>query len=180
MSRWLALVPAGGLAGVVAVGAWLLAKGGDPQHVSPDALVGKPLPASYVRTLSTGAPVRLTSTVQGPAIVNVFASWCTPCQVEHPLLLKLRADGVPIVGVAWKDQADDTRAFLNEHGDPFTTVVSDPKGRAGIDLGVTGVPETYLVDGQGRVVAKHGSVMTREDAEDMERKWRALQPRRVR
>jgi cytochrome c biogenesis protein CcmG/thiol:disulfide interchange protein DsbE len=177
MSRWLAFVPAAGVAGVIAVGASLLIRGGDPQHVSPDALVGKPLPPSYVRDLTTGAGERLTSTLAGPTIVNVFASWCTPCQAEHPLLLKLKADGVPIVGVAWKDEMQDTRAFLNEHGDPFTKVVSDHSGRAGIDLGVTGVPETYLVDANGVVVAKHGSVMTDADAAEMEAKWKALQHR---
>jgi cytochrome c biogenesis protein CcmG/thiol:disulfide interchange protein DsbE len=174
MSRWLALVPAAGLAGVIAVGASLLAHGGDLQHVSPDALVGQPLPASQVRTLDGGAPVRLTSTVRGPAIVNVFASWCVPCRVEQPLLLKLKADGVPIVGVAWKDKAADTRGFLNEAGDPYAVVVSDPSGRAGIDLGITGVPETFLVDATGKVVAKHGTVLTDADAVDFEQKWRAL------
>lgn len=173
MSRWLALVPAAGLAGVVAMGAALLVRGGDP-HVSPDALVGQPLPASEVRTLDGDAPVRLTSTVRGPAIVNVFASWCVPCRVEQPLLLKLKADGVPIVGVAWKDKPEDTRGFLNENGDPFAVVVSDPTGRAGIDLGITGVPETFLVDANGKVVAKHGTVMTDADAADFEQKWRAL------
>jgi cytochrome c biogenesis protein CcmG/thiol:disulfide interchange protein DsbE len=173
MSRWLALIPAAGLAGVVVMGAALLARGGDP-HVSPDALVGQPLPASEVRTLEGDAPVRLTSAVRGPAIVNLFASWCVPCRVEQPLLLKLQADGVPIVGVAWKDKPEDTRGFLGENGDPFSVVVSDPSGRAGIDLGVTGVPETFLVDANGKVTAKHGTVMTDADAADLEQKWRAL------
>jgi cytochrome c biogenesis protein CcmG/thiol:disulfide interchange protein DsbE len=179
MSRWFAMIPAAGLAGVVAVGASLLARGGDP-HVSPDALIGKPLPASYVRSLSNGAGMRLTSALRGPAIVNVFASWCTPCRAEQPQLLKLKADGVPIVGVAWKDDMVDTRSFLAEMGDPFTTVVSDHTGRAGIDLGITGVPETFLVDADGKVVAKHGSVMTEADAADFEAKWKALRARAAR
>jgi cytochrome c biogenesis protein CcmG/thiol:disulfide interchange protein DsbE len=174
MSRWLAVIPAAGLAGVVALGAALLTHG-NPQ-VSPDALIGKPLPASYVRDLDTGERVRLTHALPGPALVNVFASWCTPCRAEQPLLLKLKADGVPIVGVAWKDKAADTRSFLSTEGDPFTAVVSDPTGRAGIDLGITGVPETFLVDGQGKVVAKHGWVMTEADAREMEEKWKELRP----
>jgi cytochrome c biogenesis protein CcmG/thiol:disulfide interchange protein DsbE len=173
MSRWLALIPAAGLVGVVAVGAALLARGGDP-HVSPDALVGQPLPASEVRTLDGDAPVRLTSTLRGPAVVNVFASWCVPCRIEQPLLLQLKADGVPIVGVAWKDKPGETRGCLDDNGDPFAVVVSDPTGRAGIDLGVTGVPETFLVDANGKIVAKHGTVMTDADAADLEQKWRAL------
>jgi cytochrome c biogenesis protein CcmG/thiol:disulfide interchange protein DsbE len=176
MSRWLALIPAAGLAGIVAVGASLLARGGDP-HVSPDALVGQPLPASLVRTLDQDAPIRLTSAVKGPAVVNVFASWCVPCRVEQPLLLKLKADGVRIVGVAWKDKPGDTRGFLNESGDPFAVVVSDQSGRAGIDLGITGVPETFLVDANGKVAAKHGTVLTDADAAELEQKWRALNAR---
>lgn len=173
MSRWLPFIPAAGLAVIVGFGATMLVRGGDP-HVSPDALIGKPLPASYVRDLNTGAGMRLTSTLQGPVIVNVFASWCAPCKAEQAQLLKLKADGVPIVGVAWKDKAVDTRGFLNEEGDPFTKVVTDSTGRAGIDLGVTGVPETFLVDADGTVVAKHGSVMTPADAAKMEAQWRAL------
>lgn len=177
MSRWLALIPAAGVVGIVALGAALLAHGADP-HVSPDALVGQPLPASEVSTLDGDAPVRLTSTVKGrPAIVNVFASWCVPCRVEQPILLKLKADGVPVVGVAWKDKPGDTRGYLDANGDPYAVVVSDPSGRAGIDLGITGVPESFLVDANGEVVAKHGSVLTDADAADLEQKWRALSGR---
>ncbi len=174
MSRWLAIVPAGGLAGLIGAGAFFLVRAGQTPGDS-QALVGKPLPASFVRSLSTGQKMKLTSTLSGPTVVNVFASWCTPCQVEHPLLLKLKGDGVPIVGVAWKDSPDDTRTFLSEKGDPFTTVVSDQTGRAGKDLGVTGAPETYLVDADGKVVFKHGWVMTPADAKALEEKWRALQ-----
>jgi cytochrome c biogenesis protein CcmG/thiol:disulfide interchange protein DsbE len=173
MSRWLAFVPAAALAGVVVTGASLLMKGGDP-HVSPDALIGKPLPASVVRELDNGAGMRLTTAVRGPALVNVFASWCAPCKAEQPLLLKLKADGVPIVGVAWKDQALDTKSFLAEEGDPFTAVVRDPGGAAGIDLGITGVPETFLVDRHGVVVDKRGQPLTEQDAAALEAKWRSL------
>ena len=173
MSRWLALIPVAGLVGVVAVGASLLARGGDP-HVSPDALVGQPLPASEVRTLDGDAPLRLASTVRGPAIVNVFASWCAPCRVEAPMLLKLKADGVPVVGLAWKDKPDDTRSLLNELGNPYSTVVTDQGGRAGLDLGITGVPETFLVDAHGKVVAKRATPLTDADAAELEGRWRAL------
>ena len=176
MSRWLAFIPAAALAGVVAVAGSLLVQGGDP-HVSPDALVGQPLPASLVRDLDGGSPRPLTAALYGPALVNVFASWCAPCRVEQPTLMRLKAHGVPIVGVAWKDKPQDTRSFLNELGDPFTTVVSDQGGRAGLDLGITGVPETFLVDASGKVVAKHGMPLTEPDAAELEAKWRTLKGR---
>ena len=96
------------------------------------------------------------------------------CDAELLLLLKLKADGAPIVGVAWKDKPQDTRSYLNEAGDPYAAVVSDPSGRAGIDLGITGVPETFLVDATGKIVAKYGTVLTEADAAELERQWRAL------
>jgi cytochrome c biogenesis protein CcmG/thiol:disulfide interchange protein DsbE len=173
MNRWLALIPAAALLGVVAVGGSLLAHGGDP-HVNPDALVGQPLPASPVKDLDDGAERPLTSALHGPALVNVFASWCAPCRVEAPTLMKLRARGVPVVGLAWKDKPEDTRSLLNELGDPYSTVVTDQGGRAGLDLGITGVPETFLVDAHGKVVAKRSEPLTEADAAELEAQWRAL------
>jgi cytochrome c biogenesis protein CcmG/thiol:disulfide interchange protein DsbE len=173
VSRWFALVPAAALIGVVAVGGALLARGGDP-HVSPDALVGQPLPASPVKDLDGGAVRPLTATLHGPALVNVFASWCAPCRVEAPMLMKLKADGVPVVGLAWKDKPEDTRSLLNELGDPYSAVVTDQGGRAGLDLGITGVPETFLVDAHGKVVAKRAMPLTDADAAALEGQWRSL------
>lgn len=177
MNRWLALIPLAVLAALAAlfVG-WSLKR--DPAF-KPDALVGQTIPETVLPLLSgdQAGPGNLdlkTAGVGRPMLVNVFASWCAPCKAEQAQLLKLKADGVPIVGVAWKDKAVDTRGFLNEEGDPFTKVVTDSTGRAGIDLGVTGVPETFLVDADGTVVAKHGSVMTPADAAKMEAQWRAL------
>jgi DsbE subfamily thiol:disulfide oxidoreductase len=87
-------------------------------------------------------------------LVNVFASWCTPCRVEHPKLMALKARGVAVVGVAWKDDPADTRAFLDELGNPYSMVLVDQEGRAGLDLGITGAPETFAVNAMGKVVAK--------------------------
>jgi cytochrome c biogenesis protein CcmG/thiol:disulfide interchange protein DsbE len=99
-------------------------------------------------------------------ILNVFASWCAPCRVEHPRLLELQAQGIHVVGVAYKDDPAATRAFLEELGDPYALVLVDRDGRAGLDLGISGVPETYAVDAQGIIVAKHaGSLLTDAEVE---------------
>ena len=175
-SHWLPLLPVAALIGLAAVAGTLLSHGGDP-HVSPDALVGQPLPASPVKDLDGGGEHALTASVHGPALVNVFASWCAPCRVEAPALMKLKADGVPVVGVAWRDKPQDTRSFLNELGDPYSVVVTDQGGRAGVDLGITGVPETFLVDGQGKVVAKRAMPLTDTDVAELEAQWRKLAAR---
>jgi cytochrome c biogenesis protein CcmG/thiol:disulfide interchange protein DsbE len=136
----------------------------DP-HVRPAALVGKPLPAIAVAPLAGGAPEPLNTAVKGPALVNVFASWCAPCREEHPELLRLSRKGVRIIGVAWKDDPAKTRALLEEIGDPYQFVLADQDGRAGIELGVSGVPETYAVDKRGMIVAKESEPMTPETAD---------------
>jgi cytochrome c biogenesis protein CcmG/thiol:disulfide interchange protein DsbE len=101
----------------------------------------------------------------GPALVNFYASWCAPCEVEHPVLRALKADQVRVVGVAYKDAPDNTRAFLGRLGDPFTARLVDRDGRAGLEFGVTGVPETYLVNARGVIVAKHTGPMSPDDAQ---------------
>ena len=164
MKRWLAAIPLVALAAL----AILFATFGlhhDP-HVNPDALVGKPLPADRLPQLS-GAPVTLTSTVQGPTLVNVFFSTCVPCVEEHPALFALKAQGVRIVGVAYKEPPEHTRAYLQQMGDPFAVVLLDQSGRAAIDLGATGAPETFLVDAKGIVRAKHVGALGPKDAEAM-------------
>lgn len=171
MNRWLAFAPLVVLAAlaVLFVG-WSLKR--DPQ-VSPDALVGQPIPETVLPLLSGSGELDLkTAGVGRPMIVNVFASWCAPCRLEHPQLMALQAQGIRVVGVAYKDEPAATRAFLAELGDPFAAVLVDREGRAGIELGITGVPETYAVDAQGIVVAKHGGPLV--DAGDLERLTAAL------
>lgn len=163
MSRWLALVPLLALAALAAlfVG-WSLKR--DPE-VRPDALVGRPLPAIAVEPLGGGAPRPLNATVEGLTVVNVFASWCAPCRVEHPELMRLRAAGVRVIGVAYKDTPEAARAFLEELGDPYAAVYQDPDGRVGIELGVSGVPETFVVDADGVVRAKQAGPLVGADGE---------------
>jgi cytochrome c biogenesis protein CcmG/thiol:disulfide interchange protein DsbE len=135
----------------------------DP-NVQPKALVGKPVPALTLPDLTTGRPQPLPE-AKGPYLVNFFASWCAPCEIEHPVLVTLKAQGVTIVGVAYKDAPDNTRAFLGRLGDPFDRRLVDRDGRAGLEFGVTGVPETYLVGADGVILDKHTGPMTLQDAQ---------------
>lgn len=163
MSRWLALVPLAVLAAlaVLFVG-WSLKR--DPE-VRPDALTGRPLPAVAVEPLGGGAAVPLAGTVEGVTVVNVFASWCTPCRVEHPQLMALQAAGVRVVGLAYKDEPAAAQAFLDELGNPFEAVYQDPEGRAGIELGISGVPETFVVGPDGTVLFKQAGPLVGTDGE---------------
>jgi len=167
MNRWLAFAPLVVLAAlaVLFVG-WSLKR--DPQ-VSPDALVGRPIPEVVLPMLGGEGEVDLRVAATGqPMVLNVFASWCAPCRIEHSQLMTLQAQGVRIVGVAYKDAPADTRAFLEELGDPYSVVLVDREGRAGIELGISGVPETYAVDAMGVVVAKHtGPLVDQRDVDTL-------------
>lgn len=176
MTRWLALLPLVVLAALAAlfVG-WSLKR--DPAF-KPDALVGQPIPETVLPMLTGDreGPGQLdlkTAGVGRPMIVNVFASWCAPCRIEHPRLLELKRRGVAVVGIAYKDEPVATRAFLDELGDPFTIVLVDREGRAGLDLGISGVPETFAVDALGRVTAKQSGPLL--DDADLDRLVASMQ-----
>jgi len=168
MSRALALAPALMLAALVAVfGFYALHH--DPQ-VIPRATVGKPAPDDSLPTLGGGAPAPIRSAVPGPMLVNFFASWCAPCAAEAPTLKALSDEGVRVVGVAWKDDPVQSREFLQRYGDPYKVVFVDRAGTTGIDFGVTGVPETYLVGGDGRILDKTAGPLTAADAQALARR----------
>jgi cytochrome c biogenesis protein CcmG/thiol:disulfide interchange protein DsbE len=161
--RLVFLAPAVLFAGVVL--AFALGLGHDPS-VLPSTLIGKPLPAFAlppVRPGEGGLASRQLSSGGGPRLLNVFASWCVSCRIEHPLLLALKAQGVPIDGLDWKDKAADGASYLTQQGDPYQRVGNDEGGRAGIDLGVAAVPETFVVDDHGRVRYKQVGPMTPDD-----------------
>ena len=124
---------------------------GHPSQARVDAI--RPLPAFALAPLQPGAPGLAKADLKGRvAMINVFASWCPSCAEEQPMLLQLASGGAaPIYGVAWLDPPDKTRAWLQEHGDPFARIGEDTSGRLGIDLGVTGAPETFIVDKEGRI-----------------------------
>ena len=164
MSRWLAILP---LVALMALGAlfYFFALNRDP-HVQPQALVGKMVPDLTLPTLADGQRVRIRdAATQGPMLVNFFASWCAPCEVEHPVLMGLRGGKVRVVGIAYKDAPPNSQAFLTRLGDPFAQVLVDRDGRAGIEFGVTGVPETYVIGRDGVVLAKHTGPLTPTEAE---------------
>jgi cytochrome c biogenesis protein CcmG/thiol:disulfide interchange protein DsbE len=138
----------------------------DPR-VQPHALVGKPVPAVVLPDLDTGVMVAVQDAPKGPRLINFFASWCAPCRVEAPQLMALKAQGVTLVGVSYKDEPARTQAFLAELGDPFAVKLMDRNGRAGIEFGVTGVPETFLVGADGVILAKHSGPLTDADVQEM-------------
>lgn len=123
----------------------------DPARI-PSVLIDRPLPRfdlPAVRVADVGLGSR---NFRGkPMLLNIFASWCVSCRIEHPLLMELRGQGVPIAGIDWKDKAADGARYLMDNGDPYVRAGVDVSGRTGIDLGVTGVPETFIVDGRGLV-----------------------------
>jgi cytochrome c biogenesis protein CcmG/thiol:disulfide interchange protein DsbE len=140
-----------GLATILGIGLTL-----DPRTV-PSPLIGKPVPQFSLPPVSGRAEGLATGDLRGQvSLVNVFASWCTACRDEHPLLMDLHKRGVvPIHGLNYKDKPDDAARWLAELGDPYTRTGADLDGRVGIDWGVYGVPETFVVDREGRIAYKH-------------------------
>jgi cytochrome c biogenesis protein CcmG/thiol:disulfide interchange protein DsbE len=132
--------------------AWSLTSGRDPQSIG-SPLVGHAAPAMDLAPLREGQARLTTASLQGQvSVVNVFASWCAPCRIEHPLLMTLAKDkSLRLVAINYKDKPADALKFLQMLGDPFAAIGSDPDGRAGLDWGLTGVPETFLLDRQGIV-----------------------------
>lgn len=165
MKRWIGFAPLIVLAALAVLFAGYALKH-DPR-VQPAALVGKPVPAVVLPDLDTGEGVAVRETPSGPRLINFFASWCAPCRVEHPQLMALKARGVTVVGVAYKDEPARSQAFLAELGDPFAVKLADRDGRAGIEFGVTGVPETFLVGADGVILAKHSGPLTDADIQKM-------------
>ena len=134
----------------------------DPREI-PSPLIGKPAPAFALPGLNGQPPQMTERSLHGrPLLVNFFASWCQGCQVEHPLLLQLSQRGVEIVGMDYKDTDADGAAWLARHGNPYRSVVADAQGTAGLDYGVYGVPETYVLDASGTIVFKQIGPITEE------------------
>jgi cytochrome c biogenesis protein CcmG/thiol:disulfide interchange protein DsbE len=138
----------------------------------PSALIGKEAPRFDLPAITglTGRPGLSDADLrQGHVtVLNVFASWCVPCHQEHPFLLALSQDatlakeGVKIVGIAYKDSSENIRRFLGEAGDPYARIGADVSGRVGIDFGVYGVPETYIVKGDGKIAYKFVGPMNQD------------------
>jgi cytochrome c biogenesis protein CcmG/thiol:disulfide interchange protein DsbE len=138
-------------------------------------MIGKPMPEFALQPIVPGhAGLTLADLKTGqPHLVNVFASWCVPCRVEAPQLMALKQRGVPIEGIAVRDRTEDLTPFLAEGGDPFDRIGSDPQSRVQFDLGSSGVPESYIIDGKGVIRLQHIGDIRPEDVDDIARAWEA-------
>jgi cytochrome c biogenesis protein CcmG, thiol:disulfide interchange protein DsbE len=131
----------------------------------PSALVDRPVPEFELPALE-GAEGLSDEDLKGRvSLVNVFASWCVPCRIEHPVLMRLAEQGVPIFGINYKDPPDQAKAWLAELGDPFEKIGADRNGRVGIEWGVYGVPETFVIDAEGRIRHRHVGPIQASDLE---------------
>jgi cytochrome c biogenesis protein CcmG/thiol:disulfide interchange protein DsbE len=130
----------------------------------PSALIDKPAPAFALPVLGEETRNWSPQAYSGQVwLLNVWGSWCAACQIEHPVLEDLARSGVaPIVGLAWKDRPEASAGWLRRFGNPYSVVVSDVDGRAGIDWGVYGAPETFIIDRQGKIRFKHVGPVTPE------------------
>jgi cytochrome c biogenesis protein CcmG, thiol:disulfide interchange protein DsbE len=132
----------------------------DPEAL-PSAIEGKPAPPVTLDPLGDRAVFDSAAlAAPGVKLVNYWASWCAPCRAEHPSLEALAAEGIPIYGINYKDEPARAEAFLQELGDPYTGIGTDESGRTAIDWGLYGVPETYVIDGEGRVVLRFAGPIT--------------------
>lgn len=135
----------------------------NPRDV-PSPLIGKPVPTFSLPPVQGRSAGLSSADLKGEAsLVNVFASWCVACREEHPVLMALARNGpVPVHGLNYKDQPRDAERWLNQMGDPYARTGADIDGRVAIDWGVYGVPETFVVDREGRIVYKHIGPLTEQ------------------
>ncbi len=169
--RLSSIVPVAAFALIAAVfGVYLYQVGIGGKDITelPSALIDKPAPQFSLPPIDGDGPGLSSADLAGRvSLVNVWASWCPPCRIEHPILMRLGAEGVALFGINYKDKPKDARAFLAELGNPFRAIGADRSGRAVIDWGVYGYPETFIVDAEGRIRYRHvGAIM----ADDLERK----------
>ena len=150
------LVIFAGFAGLALVGL-----GRDNPNELHSALQGKAAPAVAVTSLGNGAPFTDADLRAGEVtLVNYWASWCAPCRVEHPNLEELAESGITIYGVNYKDKPGNALGFLEELGNPYAAMGADAQGRMALDWGVYGVPETYVIDGDGQIVLRFAGPIT--------------------
>ena len=163
MSRWIYLAP---VAAFLVLAFFLFKSLWSPApSLVPSVLINKPAPHLILPALDAKSAAFTPADLAGGhvSVVNVFASWCAPCRTETaPLMTLSRMPGVALYGLTQKDKPEATRAFLDEVGNPFTRIARDDDGRASIEWGVYGVPETYVVDGRGIIRLKYVGELTDE------------------
>jgi cytochrome c biogenesis protein CcmG/thiol:disulfide interchange protein DsbE len=165
MRRSLFVLPLLMLAILAGFFAWSLQSGRDPASIG-SALVGRPAPKLAAPALREGEAALDDAVLRSgkPVLLNFFASWCAPCLVEHPLFMRLaEKEGAIIIGVAWKNKPEEARAWLKRLGDPFKHAGVDADGRLSLDWGLSGVPETYLIDAKGTVRLHYRRAVAEQD-----------------
>lgn len=164
--RLIAFVPLAALLALIGVSVFLLTREGERERFT-EGMVGQPAPAYSLARLDGDAPLTGEERRGRAYVVNLFASWCTPCRAEHAQLMALSRQGVDIVGIAYKDRPEASAAFLHELGNPFTDIGLDPEGRYGLEIGVTGVPETFVIGPDGVIRAAYRGPLTEDAVRDV-------------
>uniref|UniRef100_UPI004048A9F6 DsbE family thiol:disulfide interchange protein n=1 Tax=Yoonia sp. TaxID=2212373 RepID=UPI004048A9F6 len=159
MKRLIVFLPLLAALGIGAAVLWGLDPERDPNGI-PSVLIGQPVPEFDLPAVAgIDTPALAAKDLrknEGPVLVNVFASWCVPCRAEHVVLSRMVAeDGLILMGINYKDKPEDAADWLDELGNPYARIGSDESGRAGIEWGISGVPETFIVDANGTVVFRY-------------------------
>ncbi len=168
MTRWLAIIPIALLIGFAVIGGVNLLSEDRP---APGLSDGRLAPErAFDRLYEDGAPLRFNPPPSdGPVVVNLFASWCEPCRSEHPLLTELAARKPgQVYGILYDDTPAKGAEFLSELGDPFAAIGHDPDGQGGLEFGLTGVPETFVINSEGRIIRHVRGVLTPALVEEIE------------
>ena len=141
-------------------------RAGPEIHELPSAMIDKPAPAFALASLKGNGSFDLAAMKGHPFVVNFFASWCVPCRIEHPVLMRLATDEhIPLYGIAYKDRPEDAQRLLTTYGDPYRVVGLDQSGDTGLNFGVYGVPETYVIDATGRIRRRFVGPLTAQAVE---------------
>jgi cytochrome c biogenesis protein CcmG, thiol:disulfide interchange protein DsbE len=164
MRRVLFLLPLVSFLVLAGYFALALRPGYDPQTL-PSAMIDKEAPAFDLAGLN-GEGIARDALKGGPVLINFFASWCVPCRIEHPLLMRLaEQEHVPLYGIDYKDRPEDATKLLAQFGDPYRRIGVDRDGRVGLDFGVYGVPETYVLDSTGHIRKRFVGPLTAEQVD---------------
>lgn len=169
MRRFVFIAPVAVFVGLVGLLGFLLAQDGRDPSLVPSQFIDEPVPEFVLAALKGRPADNGFSTADlrdGVRVVNIFASWCVPCLAEHPLVTRLAEDGYEIYGINHRDEPVNAARWLARHGDPYTRIGADSDARVSLEWGVTGVPETFIVDQTGMIRYKHSGPLTPDLIED--------------